>query len=254
MNHAQIQTASSDLMATLWAKKFLPLDHPLVSPYLSEQEVRNCIRRYADSFGLRVAKQGSNLHLLVQPHDSILTNPISELKKTVKTYQNRIDLYLLGVVWMVLCAEADNDIDTSKIKWENEGLSYAEIEDLVSKNLEQWYEKDKASDGQFSKEWSLAVKDMYNKWKILRYSKVENGRIQYVKDSRLGVIDCAVKELEKDRMVYIERTATTSRATPTPVFFERLKARFGNMDRYQDRYELIQVLFQDTKESGEVGA
>jgi hypothetical protein len=254
MNQSQIQEASFKLVAALFERKYLPLDHPFVNPYIQEQDVRNCVRRFAEAFGLRVAREGKNIHLLVQPHDSILTNPIGELKKTVKTYQNRIDLYLLGVVWMVLCAEADNDMDSSKIKWENEGLSYGEIEELVTKNLEQWYERDKNSEGNFSKEWSLAVKDMYNKWSVLRYNKMENGRVLYIRDSRFGVIDSAVKELEKDKMVYIERLAQTTRVTPTPVFFERLKARFGNMDRYQDRYELLQVLFQDTKDSGEVGA
>ncbi|MFE5132026.1 hypothetical protein, partial [Bacillus mobilis] len=186
-------------------------------------------------------------------HNSFHTNPISELKRTVKTYDNRINLYIMGVIWMVICSEADNDID-SKIKWENEGLSYGEIEELVTRTLNHWYELDAESEGTFSKDWSLAVSEMHKKWKLLRYHKLENGRVSYIKESKFGLIDGAVRELEKDKMVFIERTAQTSRMTPTPVFFERLRARFGNMDRYQDRYDAFQVLLEDVKETGEMGA
>jgi hypothetical protein len=254
MNQTQIQEAAFKFLAALWQQKYLSNDNPIVYPYIESQDVRNCVRKFGEAFGVRIVRKEKNIHLLVQPQDSFLTYPINELKRTVKTWENRIDLYLLGVVWMVLCAEADNDMDTSKIKWENEGLSYGEIEELVTKNLERWYERDKESEGNFSKEWSLAVKDMYEKWRLLRYNKTENGRVSYIKESRFGVIDSAVKELAKDKMVFVERLAQTARVTPTPVFFERLKARFGNMDKYQDRYELLQVLFSDTKESGEVGA
>lgn len=253
MNQAQIQEASFKLLATLWQKKYLLNDHVLVHPYIESQDVRNCVRRFTDSFGLKVVRQEKHIHMMVQPHVSFLTNPISELKRTIKTYNNKVDLYLMGVVWMVVCSEADNDI-TLKIKWENEGLSYGEIEELVTKTLTHWYNLNKDSEGNFSREWSLAVKDMYTKWRLLRYNKTENGRISYVKESKFGVIDSAIRELEKDRMVFIERTVQTSRMTPTPVFFERLKARFGNLDGYQDRYELLKILFEDAKESGEVGA
>jgi hypothetical protein len=254
MNLTQIQKASSDLVAALWDKKYLPNDHPLVYPYIESQDVRNSVRIMCESFGQRVARMEKHTHLLVQPRDSILTNPVNEMKKTVKSWENKVDLYLIGVVWMVLFAEADNVMDTSKIKWENDGISYGEIEELVTKNLENWFAKDQESEGQFSRDWSLAVKAMHEKWKLLRYHKVENGRISYIKDSRFGVIDSAVRELAKDRMVFLEKMAQTARVTPTPVFFERLKARFGNLDQFQERYELLQILFQDTKNSDEVGA
>ncbi|MDF9495186.1 DUF6063 family protein [Bacillus cereus] len=253
MNIAQIEKAAFELVACLWQRKYLPNDHALVHPYIESQEVRNCVRRLADSFGLKVVRQDKHMHILVQPHNSFHTNPISELKRTVKTYDNRINLYIMGVIWMVICSEADNDID-SKIKWENEGLSYGEIEELVTKTLNHWYELDAESEGTFSKDWSLAVSEMHKKWKLLRYHKLENGRVSYIKESKFGLIDGAVRELEKDKMVFIERTAQTSRMTPTPVFFERLRARFGNMDRYQDRYDAFKVLLEDVKETGEMGA
>lgn len=253
MNIAQIEKAAFELVACLWQKKYLPNDHILVLPYIESQEVRECVRRLSENFGLKVVRQEKHIHILVQPHSSFHTNPISELKKSVKGYEYRVDLYLMGVVWMVICSEADNDID-SKIKWENEGLSYGEIEELVTKTLNYWYEVDKESEGTFSKEWSLAVKEMHKKWKLLRYQKLENGRVSYIKDSKFGLIDGAVKELEKDKMVFIERTAQTSRVTPMPVFFERLRARFGNMDRYQERYDEIQLLLKNVKEYEGMGA
>lgn len=253
MNQPQVETAAAQLMAALLAKKYLPIEDKLVHSYIESQEVRTCVRRFADCFGVRVVRKEKNIHMLVQPKISIFTNPLDELKRSTKTYRSRTDLYLLGLVFMVIFAEADNDIP-SKIKWENDGISYGEIEELVTEALNYWHQLNLKSDGTFSEEWSLAVNDMYNKWRLLPYNKSEKGRVTYVKDTKFGVIESAARELEKDKMIFIERTTLTSKLTPTPVFFERLKARFGNMDNYQDRYDILKALVEDAKETGEVGA
>lgn len=253
MNQSQIETATYELFTALLQNKYLTNDNPIVFPYIESQEVRSSMRRLANSFGVKVIRQDKYVHIMVQPHSSIFTSPLSELKRTVKTYGNRLDLYLKGVIWMVIFNEADNDVST-KIKWENEGLSYHQIEELVSNILQHWYDINQEQEGKFSEDWALAVNDMYDKWRLLRYSKEENGRIFYTKESKLGMIDGAARELEKDRMVFIERTTKTSRLTPTPVFFERLKARFGNLDKYQDRYEMMKLLIDEGKQATEEGA
>ncbi|QOY38673.2 DUF6063 family protein [Anaerobacillus isosaccharinicus] len=253
MNHSQIQDVSSKLIASLWQQKYLPTEHPLVHPYIEEQEVRNCVRRLSENWGLKVAREGKHIHLLVQPGRSVLNTPMEELRRSIKGYDSETDLYLMGVIWLVIYNEADNELSTT-IKWENEGLTYGEIEDLVNQVMEHWNKLNEESDNQFSKDWSLAVTRMYKKWKVLRYNKTTKGRVVYAKDSRIGLIDTAARELEKDKMVFIERTAQMSRVTPMPVFRERLKLRFGNLDKYQDRYELLKVLLEDVKESGEVSA
>ncbi|MGD6803942.1 DUF6063 family protein [Rossellomorea aquimaris] len=253
MNQGQVQKAASDLLAGLWQQKYLANDHVLVHPFIESQDVRNCVRRFSESFGFRVVRQEKHIHMLAQPGKSFLTNPIQEIKKNVRGYDTQTDLYLMGVVWMIIFSEADNELSTT-IKWENEGLSYGEIEELVDNTLNHWRRLNEESEGDFSKEWSLAITRMHAKWSVLRYSKEEKGRVTYVKDSRLGLIESAARELEKDKMVFIERTALMSKVTPKPVFNERLKARFGNLDKYQDRYELLKVLLEDVRESGEVGA
>ncbi|MCT2347105.1 DUF6063 family protein [Niallia taxi] len=253
MNQSQVQDAAFKLVAALWQHGFLSKDDALVHPYMESEDVRDCVRRLADNFGIKVVRQEKHLHIMAQPRKSLVTNPISELRKGVKGWDTQIDLYLMGIIWLVIFSEADNEISV-KIKWENEGLSYGEIEELVTNALKHWYELNKESNNEFSREWSLAVNNLYDKWKLLRYKKETQGRVVYIKESRFGLIDTAARLLEKDKMVFIERTAQTSRVTPTPVFFERLKARFGNMDNHQERYDMLKVLLEDAKESGEVGA
>lgn len=253
MNQAQVQEAAAKLFAVLWQEKYLSNGHPLVHPYVESIDVRNCLRRLTEQFGFRVVRGDKHMHLLTQPGKSFLTNPIKELRRTVGKYENQTDLYLMGVIWMIIFAEADNDL-SGVVKWENEGFSYGEIEDLVTKTLNHWQKLDRDSDGDFSKEWSIAVTRMHAKWSVLQYSKTTKGRVSYSKDTRLGLIDSAARELEKDKMVFIEHTAQMNKITPLPVFYERLKARFGNMDKFQDRYDLLKVLLEDARESGEVGA
>jgi hypothetical protein len=253
MNQSQIQEAAANLIAGLWQQKYLPLEHSLVHPYIEDQEVRNCVRRLSECWGMKVGREGKNLHLMAQPNKSVLTTPMEELRRSVRGYDSETDLYLMGVIWLVIFAEADNELSTS-IRWENEGLAYSEIEDMVNKTLEHWNKLNEEAEGAFAEEWSIGVKRMYSKWKVLRHTKTRKGRVVFAKDSRLGLIENAVRELEKDKMVFVERTAQMSRVTPLPVFRERLKLRFGKMDKYQDRYEMLEVLLEDARESGEVGA
>ncbi|QFT87687.1 hypothetical protein FIU87_03395 [Bacillus sp. THAF10] len=253
MNQAQVQENAARLFAELWQHKYLPNDHAYVHAYVESQDVRNCLRRMTEQFGFKIVRTEKNMHIMAQPGKSFLTNPINELRKSVKSYETQTDLYLMGVIWMVIFSEADNEL-AGTIKWENDGFSYGEIEDLVTKTLNHWQELNESSEGIFAKEWSLAVTRMYAKWKVLSFNKMVKGRVSYTKDTRLGLIDCAARELEKDKMVFIEQTAQMSKVTPKPVFYERLKARFGNMDKFQDRYDLLKVLIEDVRESGEMGA
>lgn len=251
MTQNEIQRIAGDLFFKLLNKGYLPCDDLLVISYIDSDEVRSYVKSLADSAGVRIFKKEKYLHMLVNPYGSIFATSITEMKKSIKTYDSKIDLYLVGVICLVLFSEADTSM-SSKINWENEGITYQHIEELTTKVLNYWKEIDDKNDGKFSVEWSLAIKDLHNKWKLLHYNKEINGKIRYSKDTKFGVIDAAMKVLERDNMVFTRRLSQTSVVTPTVVFYERLQARFGNLGKYQDRYELLKSLINEAKNSDEV--
>ncbi|MZK50905.1 hypothetical protein GT715_10490 [Clostridium beijerinckii] len=220
----------------------------MVINYIDSDEVRAYVKTLADSAGVRILKKEKYLHMLVNPYRSVFATSLSDLKKNVKTYESKIDLYLIGIIWLILFSEADTNMST-KISWENEGLTYQKIEELTTKVLNYWKSIDEKESGKFSIKWSLATKDLHNKWKLLHYNSLKNGRVYYPKNTKFGVIDSAMRELEKNKMVFIRKLSQTSVVTPTVVFYERLQACFGNLGKYRDRYELIKSLVNEAKAS-----
>lgn len=251
MTQSEIQKTAGDLFFTLLDKGYLPCDNFLVTSYIDSEEMRSYVKALTDSAGVRIIKREKYIHMLVNPQQSIFASSLTDLKKSVKSYESKIDLYLMGVIWLILFSEADTSMST-KIRWENEGITYQQLEELTTKVLNHWKSIDDKNDGMFSVEWSLAIKDLHNKWKLLHYSKEINEKVRYTKMTKLGIIDTAMKVLEKDKMVFIRRLSQTSIVTPTVVFYERLQARFGSLGRYQDRYELLKSLINEAKISDEV--
>ena len=251
MTQNEIQKTAGNLFFKLLNKGYLPCDDLCVISYIDSDEVRSYVKALSDSAGVRIIRKEKYIHMLVNPYGSLFSSSISEMKKNIKTYESKIDLYLVGIICLVLFSEADTSMST-KINWENEGITYQQLEELTTKVLNYWKLIDDKNDGKFSVEWSLAIKDLYNKWKLMHYNRVTNGKIKYSKDTKFGVIETAMKVLDKDNMVFIRRLSQTSVVTPTVVFYERLQSRFGNLDKYQDRYELIKALINEAKNSDEV--
>ncbi|WP_238900271.1 DUF6063 family protein [Clostridium sp. YIM B02500] len=251
MTQNEIEKISGDLFFKLLDKGYLPCDDFLVISYIDSDEVRHYVNSLANSAGVKITKKEKYLHMLSNPYGSVFASSITDLKKYIKTYESKIDLYLIGLICLILFSEADTSMST-KISWENEGITYQQLEELTTKILNYWKTIDDKNDGKFSIEWSLAIKDLHNKWKLLHYNKSINGKVRYSKDTKFGVIDAAMKILEKDKMVFTRRLSQTSIVTPTVVFYERLQARFGNLGKYQDRYELMKSLINQAKNTNEV--
>ncbi|WP_225434240.1 DUF6063 family protein [Peribacillus tepidiphilus] len=253
MTQREVQSKAAKLYFTLLQKRYLRSDDELVLPYIESQDVRECIKVLADMSGVRIVKKEKYIHMLVKPNGGVYSTNLSDLRKNVNSYESKVDLYLMGVIWMVIFSEADSELAT-RVSWENEGISYHKLEELTTKVLHKWKEIDKEQDGRFSREWSLAVNEMYQKWNVLHLSKQKNGRIIYTKGSKFGLIDAAMRELEKEKMVFLRKLSNTTIVTPTDVFYERLQIRFGQLSSYQNRYEMIKNLIDDIKYSDEVGA
>ncbi|MBU8729732.1 hypothetical protein KM915_06645 [Cytobacillus oceanisediminis] len=253
MNPSDALKAASKLYFALLKKGVLRNNDELVLPYMDHQEVRDFIKIQAQMSGVRIVKKDKYIHMLAKPGGGVFSTNLSDIRKNVKGYETKVDLYLMGTIWMVLFSEADSEMATS-IAWENEGISYQKLEELTSKVLHKWKEIDKSKDGSFSREWSLAVTEMFNKWNVLHYSRQRSNQTIYSKGTKLGLIDAAMRELERDKMVFLRQLSNTTIVTPTDVFYERLQIRFGSLSQYQSRYEMIKNLIDDIKSSDEVGA
>ena len=249
MKASEVQIHAANLYFTLLQERFLPTSDSLVISYMEEEDVRHCIGRMADASGVRVVLKGDHIHLLARP-GCVFATTISEMRGKIKTYESKVDAYLMGTIMMVFLAEADSRF-SSVIKWENEGLSYPQIEELVSNTLNDWKKVNDETQGRFSTEWGLAIKEMNNKWSLLNHIKMNNnGKVSWSTNTKIGVIHHAMRELEKEGLVFIRHWSHTSLVTPSAILFERLEAIFeGN-----DRYEVIKELIKDTNPTDEVGA
>lgn len=252
MISVESQKIASDLMANLLVNKYISRDHPLALSYTESEDVRNCIWQIADSFGIRVEMKSKYLHLLARPDRSIFANSISEMRKNVKNYESKIDLYLMGFIWMIVFAEADTEMST-KIRWEDEGLTYQQIEVLTTKALATLKKRDEDTSDAFSKDWSLSTKRMYDKWRLLNYNKTVNGRLSYSKSTKFGMIHSAMQILEKEKLVFIRNFSKTTIVTPANVFYERLQICFGNLDSTKNRYEKLKELLKQLRDSDKEG-
>jgi hypothetical protein len=253
MNSYHPVSAASDLYFALLHKKYLPNTDAVVYPYIESEEVRSNINRMAKSSGVIISKKEKFIHMLVHPTNSIYANSITELRKSVRGMDSKLDLYLMGVIWMVLYSEADTELST-RIQWENKGITYHQLEELTTNVLGKWKDINERTDGSFSEDWSLAVDQMEDKWDKMHLYKKTNGKISMPKTTRFGLIECAMRELVKDRLVFIRTFPNTSIVTPTEAFYERLKARFGQLGRYKERYDVMKMLIEEAKDSNELGA
>jgi hypothetical protein len=253
MSQKEVQKDAAKLFFELLTEGFIKSEDDIVRPYLESQEVRDYIKVLADVSGVRVVKKDKFIHMMAKANGGVFSNNLSELRKHVKGYESKIDLYLMGLIWLVLFSEMDDEMAV-KLDWENEGISYKTIEDGVTKVLNRWSEIDEEQDGAFSRDWSLAVKGMKGKWDVLQVMKSRKGQVSYGKRTKFGLIEAAMRELEKDRMVFLRHFATTAFITPTVAFYERLQIRFGELSPHvQGRYDMVKGLIDDIK-SDELGA
>lgn len=236
MTEKEIQEKAFLLYTKLLEKGHLNRNHEMVVPYNQEERVRLCIFRLAAAQGTEVFESGEHLHLITLPEGSIFATSYSQAVSQSRQSLDVIDWYIISFIQLVFCWEIDNDY-SHKMSIEREGVTYPQLEEMVSKLFSDWKAINEDTEEQFSDQFKLAVDKVYHKWDTLQYQKP---RIRYSLNSRLGLIHKAMSIFKEGKLVHIsDAHKTASIVYPNDILYERLEYIFSNLDRYQILKSLI---------------
>ncbi|WP_394139071.1 DUF6063 family protein [Cytobacillus oceanisediminis] len=240
MTEKDIQEQAFALYAKLLDKGALGKNHEMAIQYIQNEKVKLCVHRLAKSQGTEVFESGQHIHLITLPEGSIFATSYSQAVSQGKQLEV-IDWYIVSFIQMVFCWEIDNDF-SHKMSIEREGVTYPQLEEMVSKLFSDWKKINEDNEGGFAEEFKIAVQRITDKWEKLQYQKP---RARYSLNSRAGLIHKAMLIFKEGKLVHISETHKTANIVyPTDILYERLEYIFHNLDRYQ----LLKTLINDSLE------
>lgn len=236
IEHEHLQQAAA-LFFTLLKRKVVPLDDPLVQAYFREEGIRDALRIMADEAGTEILQTPERLHLVARPQGSVFATSFTHMKSRYSELETKKFFYLQNIIMLVFLAEIDVE-NGSRLRWENQGISYYQLELLVDQVLKRWREKEEESEGEFSRNWGLAVKEIADLWDSLS-TQDETGEnpASLTRRTRLGNIALAMRVLREENLVYIAEDIL--RVTPRPELYERLEGIYHRQDRYNELRDMI---------------
>ena len=128
-----------------------------------------------------------------------------------------------------------------RIRWEEQGVSYAKLEDLVTKTLESWMKRQQ-EENEFAQEWGIALEQIYDLW-IDEFSLFKQtqttGKIDVVntKGTRYSFIHEAIKPLSDQKLIY--DNTNELRIIPRNELYERLDYVYHSQERYMQMINMI---------------
>jgi Family of unknown function (DUF6063) len=229
MTEKEIQDKTFVLYAKLLDKGYLGKTHELALPYLQEEKVRLCIHRLAKSQGTEVFESGEHIHLITLPEGSIFATSYSQSISYGKQLEV-IDWYIIAFIQMVFCWEIDNDF-SHKMSIEREGVTYPQLEEMVTNLFSDWKRIDDENNGTFSEDFKISVQRIYEKWDKLQYQKPKT---RFSLSSRTGLIHKAMSIFKEGKLVHISDLHKRANIVyPTDILYERLEYIFRDLDRFQ---------------------
>jgi hypothetical protein len=231
----------------LLKNKVLSADEMVSQEYYNNVEVREIVRDIAQEAGLRVFETRENIHLLSSPRGSIFANSYTQMKEKYVALERKRYFYLANIIICIFLSEVDRESHV-RIRWEEEGVSYAKLEDLVTKTLESW-EKRQEEEQNFTEEWGIALERIYDLW-INEFSLYKENRttgqvdVVNTRGTRYSFIHEALRPLADQKLVY-DNTGEL-RIIPRNELYERLDNIYHRQERYSQIMELI-----NTATSGE---
>ncbi len=224
----------------LLKNKVLAADEPLSQDYYNSIEIREIVRTIAHEGGLRVFETRENIHITSSPRGSHFANSYTQMKDKYSGLERKKHFYLANIIICIYLSEVDKESHV-RIRWEEEGVSYAKLEDIVTKTLESW-KKRQGEEESFSKEWRIALDQIYDLWinefSLYKENRV-NGQIDVVntKGTRYSFIHEALRPLSDQRLVY--DNTKELRIIPKNELYERLDNLYHRQKRYYQIMELI---------------
>lgn len=242
MTESEVQMKAFVIYTKLLDKGYLSLNHEIMADYNSEEKVRLCIHRLAKAQGTDVFEKGDHLHLITLPEGSVFATSYSHALQNYKEKIDIIDWYIIAFIQAVFCWEIDNDY-SHKMNLEREGVSYLQLEEMVTKLFSDWYRINQENKDRFTEEFKIAIRRINDRWENM---SIKKPKTKYSLSSRLGLINKAMLLFKEGNLVYIsENHKTACIVYPNTILFERLEHVFHDLDRYQTIKSLINDSLED---------
>ncbi|NLY18409.1 MAG: hypothetical protein GX045_05565 [Clostridiaceae bacterium] len=224
----------------LLKNKILPYSDSIAQDYYNSVEVREIVKDMAQEGGLRVFETRENIHLVTSPHGSMFANSYTQMREKYKALERKKYFYLANIIICIYLAEVDME-SYIRIRWEEQGVSYAKLEDIVTKTLESWMKR-QSENQEFAKDWGIALEQIYDLWMNEFSLYKENqitGRIDVVntKGTRYSFIHEALKPLTDQGLIY--DNTRELKIIPRNELYERLDYHYHSQERYMQIKEMI---------------
>jgi hypothetical protein len=234
-----IQKASA-LFFLLLKENIISIKNPLAEDYLNNSEIREIVNTMAGEGDLRIFDTRENLHLVSSGNGSIFANSYTQMKEKYKGLKNKKYFYLANLIICVFLSEVDKE-NNIRVRWEEEGVSYAKLEELVNSIISSWLSRENQEAG-FSEAWGIALKEIDEVWNKdfspMKNSKAK-GSIDVVNttDNRFSFIYRALKPLADQKLIY--NNTKELKIIPRAELYERLDKIYHSQERYKEFMSLI---------------
>ncbi len=228
----------SEIFFYLLKNKIISFSDNLANEYSQDNDIKEVVKIMADEAGLKVFETRENIHLVSKAQGSVFSNSYTQMKEKYKKLERKKHFYLANIIICVFLSEIDKEKNI-RIRWEEEGVSYFKLENLVTLQIESWKTRQQNEEG-FSEEWSIAIDEIYDIW-INDFSISKQGKSGEIElkgsNNRYGFIHEAMKPLSDERLV-ADNTQELI-VIPKNELYERLEYLYHRQDRYKEIMDLI---------------
>jgi hypothetical protein len=210
----------------------------IVRDYIEDNEIRNYVEIMVEEAGLSIISSHENLHLIVKADNSQFATSYTHMKSKYTDLKSKKYFHLANIIISIFISEIDKE-NISRIRWEEQGITYYKLIDIVSNTLKKWKEKNN-QENDFSREWGIDVDEIYNLWHVEFTDMKENdkGDISLrVADTKMSFIHKALKPLKDQRLII--DLENEYRIIPKMELYERLDYNYHNRQRYKEIMKLI---------------
>ncbi|MCK8826587.1 DUF6063 family protein [Natroniella acetigena] len=239
-NREQLEEGAA-LFFRLLKEQIIPVSEELAEKYCRDGELRSIVNNIAAQGGLRVFHTPQNIHLVSKARGSDFANSYTQMKEKYSGLQRKRYFYLANIIITIFLAEIDKE-SYVRVRWEEEGISYYRLADLVTATLKAWQERSQKEDS-FTQQWSLAVDEMAELW-LTEFSEYKLSQVDdsidvvRTKNNRLSFINTALRPLVEQELII--DNSDELKVIPRPVLYERLDEIYKDQERYQQFKKLIE--------------
>jgi len=238
-NQEQLENGSA-LFFKLLDEQIISVSEPLAEKYQSDSDVHNIVNTMAAEAGLKVFSTARNVHLISKARGSSFANSYTQMKGKYSGLKRKRYFYLANIIISIFLAEVDKESHV-RIRWEEEGVSYHRLSDLVTSTLESWQQRKKEDDS-FAEEWSIAVEEVAELW-LTEFNEYKLSQVDETIDvtrtrgNRLSFINTALKPLTEQGLIIDQ--SDELKIIPRPTLYERLDEIYHDQKRYNQFMDLI---------------